>query len=251
MAKLLPGGRLPRFRFDTPYAPQQRIAALYEQAPLFLVFLNNFGHPVTRRVIQDYLESWNELEGCRLACVVRSHPQLIAEAIPEDTMPFTIICDPDGELYRHFEVASEASIFRYGSLKALGILQEAKKAGYRSHKGKALQLPLTLLVDTDGTILMAHYGKSLTDLPEDCAAMSEIAEHALPVWEAAPEAAAPEEAAEAPADAEERKFTQELPTAPALAEETPEEPDEQEMDEEKLDSEGNPYTLESLFGIKN
>ena len=50
------------------------------------------------------------------------------------------------------------------------------------------------MVDTDGTILFAHYGRSLTDLPENCAAISELAAQAAA---ARPQA---EEAAEEPVE---------------------------------------------------
>lgn len=260
MAKLIPGGALPRFRYDTPYRAQNRVAELYSEQPLFIVFLSNLGHPVTRSVLQDYMESFAQLTGCGLACVVQSKPQTIAAAMPEGSLPFTVICDPEGDLYRHFEIPTESSVFRYSSLKAMHILREAQKKGYRSRKDKPEQLPLTVLVDTDGTILMAHYGESLTDLPESCAAMTVIMDNLPP--QPANEAQAEPEADEE-ISAEEAAL---VPDAkPLPMEEKPMEESERPVEvaleavgkkpdtplphmEEELDSEGNPYTLESLFG---
>lgn len=226
MAKLAEGDSLPRFRYDTPYTPQNRVADLYREKPVFLVFLGNFGHPVTRWLLRGYKESWPALRGCGLACVVQSRPHAIAAALPEEALPFPIICDPGGELYRCFEIPTEARFFRYASLRALGILAKARKKGYRTRKDKPQQLPLTLLVDTGGVVRLAHYGASLTDLPESCAAMSATLERVLAqgLKEPAPRPKAPRP----PQDK-----TMEIPSAESA----------------ELDSEGNPYTLESLFGV--
>ena len=54
--------------------------------------------------------------------------------------------------------------------------REAKKQGYQPVKGAEQQLPLTLILDRDGTVLFCHYGASLTDVPEDCAAIQSLLE---------------------------------------------------------------------------
>ena len=38
------------------------------------------------------------------------------------------------------------------------------------------QLPLTLVLDKDGTVLFSHYGASLTDVPADCGAAQSLLE---------------------------------------------------------------------------
>lgn len=177
MPYLEQGSTLPKFRYDAPYAAQQPITELYRSQPAVMVFLSNFGHPVTRAVVKDYLSTLDSLQGCSLACVVHSRHESVAHALQGRELPFTMICDADGELYRHFEIPQETSPLRYSSLRAAAILHKAKKEGY-SPKGQPQQLPLTLVVDTDGTILFAHYGRSLTDLPENCAAISELAAQA-------------------------------------------------------------------------
>ena len=44
------------------------------------------------------------------------------------------------------------------SLEGWRILREAKKQGYQPVKGAEQQLPLTLILDRDGTVLFCHYG---------------------------------------------------------------------------------------------
>ena len=190
MPYLEQGSTLPKFRYDAPYAAQQSITELYRSQPAVMVFLSNFGHPITRAVVKDYLSTLDSLQGCSLACVVHSRHESVAHALQGRELPFTMICDADGELYRHFEIPQETSPLRYSSLRAAAILHKAKKEGY-SPKGQPQQLPLTLVVDTDGTILFAHYGRSLTDLPENCAAISELAAQAAAVPEQEQAPAAP------------------------------------------------------------
>lgn len=50
-----PGAKLPFFRYDTPYSAQNSFRQLLAQtAPLVLVFMSNFGHPVTRTFAGRY-----------------------------------------------------------------------------------------------------------------------------------------------------------------------------------------------------
>ena len=155
MPYLEQGSTLPKFRYDAPYAAQQSITELYRSQPAVMVFLSNFGHPITRAVVKDYLSTLDSLQGCSLACVVHSRHESVAHALQGRELPFTMICDADGELYRHFEIPQETSPLRYSSLRAAAILHKAKKEGY-SPKGQPQQLPLPLVVDPDGTLRLAH-----------------------------------------------------------------------------------------------
>lgn len=178
--KLQAGDQIPRFTYDSPYQPQLPFYDLLDaDTPLFVVFMRNFGHPITRHFVMEYIQDKDKLTSARLACVVRTDPHVIAGAIPAEQMPFSLICDAEGVLYEHFCVPSTTSWFRSHSLAALRILKEARKMGYKAVEGETYQLPLTLLIDRDGTVLMAHYGQSLTDLPENCAALEKVAKAVL------------------------------------------------------------------------
>ena len=133
MAKRLRAGDvIPEFRFDTPYHPQQSFYELLEgDKPVFLVFLRNFGHPLTRNYIMEYIKSAGSLRSARLVCVVQTRPQTISKAIPEGAMPYELMCDAEGVLYRFFAVPSEKSRMKCFSLKAMKIINEAKKQGFR------------------------------------------------------------------------------------------------------------------------
>ncbi len=270
MPYLLQGQLLPAFHYDAPYAAQQPVAELYARQPAVIVFLSNFGHPITREVVKDYLTDYQQLSGCRLACVVRSRHESVEQALQGHELPFTLICDAEGALYEHFEIPQEANPLRCISLRAAAILRRAKKEGYSPAKGQPQQLPLTLVVGTEGRILFAHYGQSLTDLPESCAAVSQLAAQAVEAWQQ--EQAAPQEAQEGPEEAlpeepqeepaPEAEPAAEMAAQPAESENTPagpaEEPEAPEAAEpaeqaaqqtlEKYQAEG--FTLESFFSTE-
>lgn len=174
---LLTGTVIPRFFYDTPTASGCDFYALCEgEKPLLLVFLPNFGHPVSREYLTRYVKTLPQLQSGRLACVVRSNPQRIAEGLRGSEFPFPLICDAEGVLYDYFGVGSSSSRLDW-TLEARRIFREAKKQGYVLEKGAPQQLPLTLAVGRGGQILFAHRGVSLTDLPEDCHAAEQVCLH--------------------------------------------------------------------------
>ena len=61
------GDRLPFFLYDTPYSAGNRFRDLLdEQAPLVLVFMANFGHPITRTFASRYADTYTSLhDGAR------------------------------------------------------------------------------------------------------------------------------------------------------------------------------------------
>lgn len=176
---VLTGTVIPRFLYDTPTAPGCDFYALCAgDGPLVMVFLPNFGHPISREYLKRYLAGLDELRSGRLACVVRSAPQRIAQALNGAEFPFALICDAEGVLYDHFGVRTTRSLLDW-TPEARRIFRAAKADGYRPEKGERQLLPLTLVVDVGGEILYAHHGQSLTDLPEDCAALERVCAHLL------------------------------------------------------------------------
>lgn len=175
--KLTQGSVIPEFRYDTPYEPQKSFYKLLDDdKPVMLVFLRNFGHPLSRHYIMEYAQTIDQLWDARLVCVVQTRPQVIAGAMPEASLPYPIICDAEGVLYEYFGVEREPNWLKSYSLKALKIIQRAKKQGFEENRKEPQQLPLTAVVAKRGEVLFAHYGQSLTDIPEDCGAMQRVME---------------------------------------------------------------------------
>lgn len=171
------GDKLPFFLYDTPYSAQNRFRDLLAQnSPLMLVFMANFGHPITRTFASRYAETYGALRDGGFALVVRSRADKLSGSIGPDTLPYPLLCDADGVLYEYLDIPQNSSTLMTYSLEGWRILREAKKQGYRVAKGAPQQLPLTLILDREGTVLFCHYGASLTDVPEDCAAVQSLFE---------------------------------------------------------------------------
>ncbi len=171
------GDKLPFFLYDTPYSAQNRFRdLLVRKSPLVLVFMANFGHPITRTFASRYADTHGALRDGGLALVVRSRADKLSRNIGPDTLPYPLLCDADGVLYDYLDIPQSSSTLMTYSLEGWRILREAKKQGYRAAKGTLQQLPLTLILDRDGTVLFCHYGASLTDVPEDCDAIQSLLE---------------------------------------------------------------------------
>lgn len=176
------GTKIPEFTYDTPHHPQKSFHQyLQDDKPVIMVLLRNFGHPITRHYLAKYIETIDDLRSARLMCVVRSGPQSIERAIPDGYLPFEIVCDARGDLHSFFEVPTASKAMSY-SWQAFKIFSQAKKEGYKPPKGEEQLLPLTALIGQDGRTVFAHYGTSLTDLPQDCDAMEDAVYEALQQW---------------------------------------------------------------------
>jgi len=175
--KISVGDKLPFFLYDTPYSAQNRFRDLLAaHHPLVVVFMANFGHPITRTFASRYAETFGALRDGGLALVVRSRADKLSRSIGPHTLPYPLLCDADGVLYEYLDIPQNSSTLMTYSLEGWRILREAKKQGYRAVKGAPQQLPLTLILDQDGTVLFSHYGASLTDVPEDCEAIQNLLE---------------------------------------------------------------------------
>lgn len=198
--KDLTGAVIDRFFYDTPDQAQADFYDLCNgDKPLVLVFLPNFGHPISRVYLTRYVDSLSQLVSGRLACVVHSDPKNIAAKL-DKTYPFPLICDAAGTLYEYFGVQTTTSRMAW-SFMAMRIFREAKKQGYQVEKNTEQLLPLTLVIGAGGKVLFSHYGESLTDLPEDCSAMERVCGKLMtsPNAKQAPAQASPAEETAAPA----------------------------------------------------
>lgn len=171
------GEKLPFFKYDTPYSAANSFRQLLaEHAPLVLVFMSNFGHPITRTFASRYANTYGSLRDGGFALVVRSRADKLSRSIGPNTLPYPLLCDAEGVLYEHLDIPQSSSALMTYSLEGWRILREAKRQGYQAAKGQMQQLPLTLILDKDGTVLFCHYGASLTDVPTDCEAMQSLLE---------------------------------------------------------------------------
>ena len=137
--RIAPGDKLPFFQYDTPYSAANSFRRLLaERSPLVLVFMSNFGHPVTRTFVSRYSHTRHELTGGGFAMVVRSHPEKLAANIGPGTLPFPLLCDADGVLYELLDIPTRSGFWRTCSLEAW---QDRKSTRLNSSHYGASRMP--------------------------------------------------------------------------------------------------------------
>jgi peroxiredoxin len=179
---LLIGTSIPRFTYDTPFVPGNDFYALCDNdQPLVLIFLPEFDHPITQEYLARYRASVAQLGPARLACVVRSLPRPVAEGMRKrgEAPLFPLLCDAAGVLYGYFSIEQTSNPLCW-SWAARRIFKQAKARGDETSYSTSQMLPLTLIVGREGKVLDAHYGRTLTDLPESCADVAALTKDYAP-----------------------------------------------------------------------
>ena len=159
------GDKLPFFVYDTPYSAQNRFRDLLQRkSPLVLVFMANFGHPITRTFASRYANTYGSLRDGGFALVVRSRADKLSRSIGPNTLPYPLLCDAEGVLYEHLDIPQSSSALMTYSLEGWRILRDAKRQGYQAAKGQMQQLPLTL---TQVCTIPAEHGLIAIRQPAD------------------------------------------------------------------------------------
>lgn len=176
-SKLNVGSKAHDFRFETPWGARRN---LYEAAggkPAVLVFLRYLGCPICQNDMANLKREIGLIEGkgAMLFVIIQSSPETVSSLTNRGDWPFTIICDPSGELFRLYGV-EPGGIIKYLHPAGLIAAIRATMQGYRHGKfeGRETQLPAVFIVDQDRTIKFAHYGRHLSDLPTPAAVAANI-----------------------------------------------------------------------------
>ena len=111
-----------------------------------------------------------------LKVVLQSDPVKLKEKLEAKPLPYEIICDPQGNFYKEFEIVPAESMLKLaGGLKTVSKINRAKKRGleHGEYEGDELQLPALFIIDETGTIVYAKYARNLGDFPsaEEIAAL--------------------------------------------------------------------------------
>lgn len=172
MAKINVGGSMPDFTFSTPFranVPFSKVVT--ESNRTALVFLRYYGCPLCQYDIAQYAAGFKKIKavGGNLLVVLQSDPDLLKQELSgENPFPFEIVCDPQVELYKSFEILPAASQEEMGGPNTMLKVAKVQQAGYEHGRseGEELQLPAAFIVNPDLTVTYARYGKTVDDVPE-------------------------------------------------------------------------------------
>lgn len=137
-----------------------------------LQFRRFAGCPICNVHLQTIIKRHDEITaaGIREVVLFHSTPEEFAEYV--DDMPFDLVADPDRTQYQRFGV--ETSVRSVADLRSAvpivkGILDPSLrgklrlKAGMHTANGGHMGLPADVLIDRDGTVIDARYGKHAGD----------------------------------------------------------------------------------------
>lgn len=143
----------------------------YTGQRVLLTFFRYVGCPVCNVRAHELMEQHKKLEaaGIRVIAIYQSSPELLLSFEDTEGIPFSVVADPDGVLYKQFAVRK--SFFGLvGSMLKKDVRAKAKQgeslyaAGAPPKRDGALtRLPADFLISPDGKVLRAHYGKHIAD----------------------------------------------------------------------------------------
>jgi peroxiredoxin len=121
------------------------------------------GCPICNMHLASFRSRAREIEdaGVKVVVVFHSPEEDVIEL--RGDIPFALIPDPDKRYYRAFGV--EQSAFFLMSKKAFASLRREAKQGHRAQRirGGVLGLPASFIIDKNGAVLAAHYGRHADD----------------------------------------------------------------------------------------
>ncbi|MBQ6836059.1 MAG: redoxin domain-containing protein [Clostridia bacterium] len=171
MAKITAGVKLPDFTYNTPYKSGINIAETVKKCKkTAIVFLRYYGCPICQYDIHSFRENYYMIENVdgQMLVVLQSDREKLAKSLNKNDLPFVIICDPDMELYRMFEIGKASSMVKMMDFSTVGKVAKATFKGMKhgEYEGEELQLPALFVVDNEMNVTFAHYGKAAGDVPD-------------------------------------------------------------------------------------
>jgi peroxiredoxin len=167
-AKLRVADKAPDFKFESPWDKERKFYEITGKRPAVLVFLRYIGCPVCQLAMADIKRDINLIEkkGAALFVVLQSSSSNIASVTKKEDWPFTIISDPQGNLFKQYNV-EPGGILKYLHPVGLITVIRATFKGYMHGKfeGRETQLPAVFIVAPNKIITYAYYGKNISDIP--------------------------------------------------------------------------------------
>jgi len=134
-------------------------------APVLLSFYRYASCPVCNLRVHSLIEAfpgWSA-QGLAIIGVFQSPRASIGQYVGRQDAPFPIVPDPEMVFYKRFGVES-----RWRGLVSAGAMRAALKAFKKGFKPGAVdgpfhRTPADFLIDADGRIAVAHYGRDIDD----------------------------------------------------------------------------------------
>lgn len=175
MANLLTeGSAAPDFPFTGTDGASLRLSDLRGRKVL-LAFFRNAACALCNLRVQQFIRRYDEWsrDGLEIVAVFESPVSSLTQYVGRQEAPFPLIADPQAELYDLYgvEVSEEKLQATIADEKTHLVVAEAAAEGFAltPEEGSNMnRIPAEFLIDENGIVQVAHYGRLVTDhLPLD------------------------------------------------------------------------------------
>ncbi|MEN8250443.1 MAG: peroxiredoxin-like family protein [Bacteroidota bacterium] len=134
---------------------------------IMLAFFRYASCPLCNLRIHELIENYHELsQKMDIVAVFQSPKDKINDYVGKQTIPFTVLPDPECTLYRLYGLESSwLGFLRAWTIKITQVFNAVVKHHYYpgSVEGDLHRIPADFIIDTDNKILTAYYGKDIGD----------------------------------------------------------------------------------------
>jgi len=157
-----------------------RLATLWQQQPLVLLFLRHLGCPFCRELVADVRDQYPEFHrsGAEVAAVTMGTAQQAAQFRAGLKLPFPCLADPAREAYQAFGVPRGGVTQIVGPAVWAAGLKAALRGGAGIPIGDPLQLQGIFIIDRRGVVRYAYRATNSADRPSAAELLDALA--ALP-----------------------------------------------------------------------
>lgn len=142
---------------------------LADGRPTMFLFLRYYGCRICQLDLRNLDRDYELIKqaGGQAVVILQSRRDVMEKAAGEKPFPYTVVCDPNQDLYHMFEIlpAADKEELRGGNTPDKRKQAEQLGLVHGESEGNELQLPAAVLVDGEMTVRYAHYGKNGADTP--------------------------------------------------------------------------------------
>lgn len=168
--KLKAGMNAPNFNYKTTSQQSLDFYKTVAGKKSVIFFLRYIGCPVCHMKMHDLISGHKDFSaaGLQVFVALQSTPASVMEGLAGIKTPFTVICDANEDVFALYGVAP-GNLCGYLAPSVIMKAVRASRAGYRHGKkeGKEMQLPAVFIINGDGKIAYAYYGKNIGDVPDN------------------------------------------------------------------------------------
>jgi len=167
--KLTEGTEIDDFLFLTKNGNCESFRSQLKRNFTAVIFLRHLGCGMSQLDMLKYRDAYKFLkeQDIEILMVIQGTEAAVAERTAKLNIPFTVIADPEQELYGHFNIPSSESMRQlvYGVSEDKLLEFDYYGIECQRFEGNELQLQATIVVDRKGQVVLSHYSENISDVP--------------------------------------------------------------------------------------